>query len=76
MVLLDDQLTQSDPRRLVWFREQLRASVRDHDHQVIVITSRPSDYLHPDEMPGPERDRLETEDGRLTVVDLERVTPG
>ena len=72
VVLLDDKLTQSDPRRLVWFREQLRASVREHDHQIIVITCRPLDYLHPEEMPVPACDRFQTEDHTLTVLDLER----
>jgi hypothetical protein len=72
-IVLDDQLAQSDPGRLVWFRDWLRASVRDHEHQIIVITCRPLDYLHPEEMPAPPSDRLDTEDGRLVAVDLERL---
>jgi hypothetical protein len=74
VIVLDDQLAQSDPQRLVWFRDRLRESVRDHEHQIIVITCRPLDYLHPEEMPAPPNDKLETEDGRLAVVDLERLT--
>jgi DNA repair exonuclease SbcCD ATPase subunit len=74
VVLLDDQLTHSDLRRMEWFRERLRASVLDHGHQIIVITCRPSDYLLPEEMPGPQCERFEAPDGRLTVVDLERLT--
>jgi hypothetical protein len=73
VVVLDDQLTHSDRNRLDWFRDRLRANVRDHDHQIIVITSRPLDYLYPGEEPVAPCDRFETEDGRLTVVDLERV---
>lgn len=73
VVVLDDQLAQSDPRRLDWFRDRLRASVRDHDHQIIVITCRPLDYLRPEEMPAPQRNSLETADVRLAVVDLEQL---
>jgi uncharacterized protein YhaN len=73
VLVLDDQLTNSDPCRLDWFRERLRASVRDHHHQIIVITCRPLDYLHPEEMPSPPRDRLEAENGGVVVVNLERV---
>jgi len=72
--VLDDQLAQSDPQRLVWFRDRLRASVRDHEHQIIVLTCRPLDYLQPEEMPVPPCGRLETEDCKLAVVDLERLT--
>jgi uncharacterized protein YhaN len=74
VIVLDDQLAQSDSQRLVWFRDRLRASVGDHNHQIIVITCRPLDYLQPEEMPVPPCDRFETEDGKLAVVDLERVT--
>jgi hypothetical protein len=57
-VVLDDQLVHSDSERLGWFRECLCASAREHDHQVIVFTCRPGDYL-PREV-----------DGAVTVVDL------
>jgi hypothetical protein len=76
VVVLDDQLAQSDERRLNWFREQLRASVRDHDHQIIVITCRLSDYVYKDEMPVSAPPRYQTEDGMLTVMDLERIAAG
>ena len=55
-VLLDDQLVHSDSRRLEWFRRQLRSSVRDHDHQVIVVTCRLSDYSEGEERLEPERE--------------------
>jgi uncharacterized protein YhaN len=50
--LLDDQLVQSDPDRLRWFRHALRqtASV---GVQIIVLTCRPDDYLEPAESPPP-----------------------
>lgn len=44
-LILDDQLVHSDEERLRWFRERLRASALDHQHQVIVFTCRPGDYL-------------------------------
>jgi DNA repair exonuclease SbcCD ATPase subunit len=72
VLLLDDQLTHSDLQRLDWFRSKLRASVQNHDHQIVVITCRPLDYLRAEEMPVPPSDRFESADGKLTVVDLER----
>jgi chromosome segregation ATPase len=48
MVLLDDQLTQSDAQRLVWLRDlfgQLATNI-----QIIVLTCRPVDYMLPDEL--------------------------
>jgi hypothetical protein len=43
-VILDDQLVHSDPEKLNWFRQQLRASA-ERGHQVIVFTCRPADYF-------------------------------
>ena len=72
LVILDDQLAQSDQRRLEWFRNRLHASVREHKHQIIVITCRPLDYVRQEDMPGPSScGRLETKCG-LTVIDLEQ----
>ncbi len=48
-VLLDDQLVHSDSRRIEWFRKQVRHSVCEHGHQVIVMTCRLSDYAVDDE---------------------------
>lgn len=48
-IVLDDQLVHSDSGRLEWFRSRLRDSCRTHDHQVIVFTCRPGDYLGVDE---------------------------
>ena len=44
-LVLDDQLVHSDSGRLAWFNEKLRESVREHGHQVVVFTCRPTDYL-------------------------------
>jgi hypothetical protein len=58
-VVLDDQLVHSDSERLAWFRDRLRASACDHDHQVIVFTCRPDDYL-----------RGDANDDVVTAIDL------
>ena len=44
-IILDDQLVHSDSGRLAWFKRCLRDSSRTHNHQVIVFTCRPGDYL-------------------------------
>jgi hypothetical protein len=51
-VLLDDQLVQSDPDRLRWFRRALRQTAAT-GVQVVVLTCRPDDYLEPAETPPP-----------------------
>jgi hypothetical protein len=73
-VLLDDQLVHSDSRRLEWFRKQVRQSVHTHDHQVIVMTCRLSDYVDDNEVC---RDKEELSGPQpsltlLNVVDLIR----
>ena len=62
-LLLDDQLVQSDPDRLRWFRQALRQTAAT-GVQVVVLTCRPDDYLEPAEMPPP------------TVIDLGAVVMG
>lgn len=47
-LVLDDQLVHSDTERLQWFRDRLCASARDRQHQIVVITCRPGDYLPPE----------------------------
>jgi hypothetical protein len=44
-IVLDDQLVQSDPERLEWFREQLAES--GSRTQIIVLSCRPADYRSP-----------------------------
>jgi hypothetical protein len=51
-LLLDDQLVQSDPDRLHWFRRALRDTAST-GVQVVVLTCRPDDYLEPAESPPP-----------------------
>ncbi len=48
VLLLDDQLAQSDPDRMEWFRKLIRETARTT--QIIVLTCRPEDYLVPTEM--------------------------
>lgn len=70
MVLLDDQLTQTDPERTGRFRRILR----DHAEkgQIVVLTCRPLDYVDADDLPDgePTRDRAA---GLVRTVDLGRV---
>ncbi|MCX5742494.1 MAG: hypothetical protein NT062_08365, partial [Proteobacteria bacterium] len=47
-LLLDDQLVQSDPDRLRWFRRALRETTKT-GVQIVVLTCRPDDYLEPAE---------------------------
>jgi DNA repair exonuclease SbcCD ATPase subunit len=68
-IVLDDQLTQSDARAMRWFRDHIRASVRNHGHQVVVVTCHPEDYLDPEEMPA-TGDRWETPDEMVAAADL------
>jgi hypothetical protein len=42
-VILDDQLTQTDPLRMSWLRELLNEVSKNI--QVIVFTCRPDDYV-------------------------------
>lgn len=68
-VLLDDQLTQTDPRRMRFFRERLRQAAAGI--QVLVVTCHPEDYLGAAEVPpgdDPVRDS-----GLVRAIDLERV---
>jgi hypothetical protein len=51
-LLLDDQLVQSDPDRLRWFRRALRETAKT-GVQIVVLTCRPDDYLEPAEIPPP-----------------------
>jgi chromosome segregation ATPase len=68
VLVLDDQLTQSDPDRMGWFRELLHQSA--DDHQIIVFTCRYADYLLPAEVP--ESNGMKITDG-VTAVDLSQI---
>jgi DNA repair exonuclease SbcCD ATPase subunit len=69
-LLLDDQLAQSDPKRMEWFMQLLRESAKRM--QIVILTCRPDDYLQPQEMPGSETCTVDSDDGLVRAVDLER----
>lgn len=71
VVLLDDQLTQSDPRRLAQFRRLLRDAAAKT--QILVFTCRPEDYVAPTELPSGTAAQLDAEDGLVRVVNLQRI---
>ena len=71
MILLDDQLTHTDPQRLSWFRDVLRQS--GEEIQIVVLTCRPLDYLFEDELAGREQLVWDTVSQRLRGIDLERI---
>jgi uncharacterized protein YhaN len=58
-IILDDQLVHSDSARLEWFKRCFLDSSRAHNHQVVVFTCRPGDYLG-----------LNDADDAVTAVDL------
>jgi DNA repair exonuclease SbcCD ATPase subunit len=69
-IILDDQLVQTDPKRLAWFRDVLRrTSVQT---QVIVLTCRPGDYLQSDELPNETAIR-DLAGGTVRAIDFTRV---
>jgi DNA repair exonuclease SbcCD ATPase subunit len=72
-VLLDDQLVQSDAPRLQWFREALRATVREQKHQVVVFTCRAEDYLAANEIPLGSQSQFQCEGGLLVSTNLQHV---
>ncbi len=68
-VLLDDQLVHSDSRRIEWFRKQVRQSVCEHGHQVIVMTCRLSDYAVDEEIVGHEGESS-TNGPAVTIINI------
>jgi uncharacterized protein YhaN len=68
-VVLDDQLVQSDDKRMDWFRELLveKSSL----FQVIVFTCRPGDYLARAEHAPPDGSAFRTT-GAVHAVSLDR----
>jgi DNA repair exonuclease SbcCD ATPase subunit len=71
VVLLDDQLVQSDRARMSWFATVLRELATRI--QIVVLTCRPDDYLWPGELPkadGPAF--LESSAALVRAVDLAR----
>ena len=48
VIVLDDQLVQSDDTRMDWFRALLTEKARSF--QIVVVTCRPGDYLEAGEL--------------------------
>lgn len=70
-LVLDDHLTQTDPARIAWFGQVLRAA--GAEHQIVVLTCRPSDYLAEAELPNGTTPIKDAENVPLRAVDLSRV---
>jgi hypothetical protein len=71
MLVLDDQLTQTDPSRNAWFRDVLRD--RAVKIQIVVLTCRPAEYLDPDELPPAGETVRDRAAGIVRAIDLSRV---
>jgi chromosome segregation ATPase len=64
VLVLDDQLAHSDTDRMEWFRQRLRNSSIDNQHQIVVITCRCEDYVDQPQHEG------------VTVIDMaDRIRP-
>lgn len=70
-IILDDQLTHSDPSRVAWFNTMLREAAENV--QIILITCRPQEVLAADEVCSPGQSRRASADGRAHAVDLAAV---
>ena len=71
VVVLDDQLVQSDETRMDWFRALLKEKSRTF--QIIVFTCRPRDYLEKTGMvPKGKSLFADTDEGFTRAVDLGR----
>jgi DNA repair exonuclease SbcCD ATPase subunit len=71
-VVLDDQLVQSDDKRMHWFRDLLveKAAL----FQIIVFTCRPEDYLEASaSLPKGKAVHRDTDDGIIRAISLERL---
>jgi energy-coupling factor transporter ATP-binding protein EcfA2 len=70
VIVLDDQLVQSDDSRMGWFRNLLAEKARSF--QIVVVTCRPGDYLQLSELV-PDGKALHADtDGFIRAVDLGR----
>lgn len=71
VIVLDDQLVQSDGHRMDWFRALLNEKA--HSFQIIVFTCRPTDYLLASALVHQESAvQADTEGGFIRAVDLGR----
>ncbi len=71
VIVLDDQLVQSDDNRMDWFRALL--TEKAHSFQIVVFTCRPSDYLLSSALvPQGSAVHADTDGGFIRAVDLGR----
>jgi uncharacterized protein YhaN len=71
VIVLDDQLVQSDHSRMGWFRSLLAEKARFF--QIVVVTCRPGDYLELSELaPDAKAVHADTDGGFIRAVDLGR----
>ena len=71
VVVLDDQLVQSDENRMDWFRALLTEKARNF--QILVFTCRPDDYLLASALVPPgSAVQTDTDGGIIRAVDLGR----
>jgi DNA repair exonuclease SbcCD ATPase subunit len=71
VIVLDDQLVQSDDSRMGWFRNLLAEKARSF--QIVVVTCRPGDYLQVSELaPDGKALHSDTDGGFIRAVDLGR----
>jgi DNA repair exonuclease SbcCD ATPase subunit len=72
VIVLDDQLVQSDDTRMDWFRSMLSEKARSF--QIVVFTCRPSDYLaSKSRVPKGIAVHTDTDSGFIRAIDLGRV---
>jgi hypothetical protein len=71
VIVLDDQLVQSDDSRMGWFRTLLAEKARSF--QIVVVTCRPGDYLQASELvPDGKAVQADSDGGFIRAVDLGR----
>jgi hypothetical protein len=71
VIVLDDQLVQSDAARMDWFRKLLTEKAQIF--QIVVFTCRPGDYLPANALvPKGKAVHSDTKDGLIRAVDLGR----
>jgi DNA repair exonuclease SbcCD ATPase subunit len=70
-IVLDDHLSQSDPERVAWFNDALRAA--SPQLQIVFITCRPSEVLRATELPATGDTFRISATGLTRAIDMTRV---
>jgi DNA repair exonuclease SbcCD ATPase subunit len=70
-IVLDDHLSQSDPERVAWFNDALRAA--SPQLQIVFITCRPSEVLSAAELPAAGETFRISATGLTRAIDMTRV---